>query len=581
MPRRRTLLLVPLLLCLPLGSAQAAPASPQARGDDNACAGTPSLAISAARHLSFERRLERRRVEGAVPGKATRVYADGKVAVIQGDESLVSPPVPFDLAQQGVQFLPRQDGYAVVRSRKPLFETIGERVVLEDTDSVAVALPGWEFPFFGESYGTVYVDADGNLTFGASGADWRHDFLRLLNGPPRIAVFYADLYPPGAQGEAGVYVRTFPERLRVTWLRVPRWSDGKEITAQVTLFASGRIQLLYGDMTEVSAIVGISPGGGEERLELLDYDVELPHPPLAGAIAEQFSELHNYDELGVARTFYEHFRDSYDFLIFWLDFPHKLLGGAANAYYSTFRNSTRGIAREIVDQSDLAGSDGVLQGIVHMGSMDIYPEDPDEVFRHIHTTLSLLAHEMGHRWLTTVSFRDRNGNASSALRADYIVSHWSFYFDSDASPLLGNEILDNGDGTFLTVGGPRRYSDLDLYLMGLLPPEAVSDFFYVTNVPNPISTDSKPRGGYTFRGDRVNVGLDQVIAVEGPRIPSSADSQRHFRVAFVLLTADAAPPRPEALRKLQRIRRRFMEHFPEITRGEATLATAIHPKPAS
>lgn len=576
---RPTLLLVLLLLlCLPLASTRAAP---REKGDDDVCAGTPGLAVSAARHLDFQRRLERQRREGAVPGKATRVYADRKVAVIQGDESLVSPPVAFDLAHRGIQFLPRQDGYAARSTYRPLFTTIGERVELDDTDSVAVALPGWQFPFFGESYGSVYVDADGNLTFGASGADWRHDFLRFLNGPPRIAVFYADLYPPGAHGEAGVYVRTFPNRLRVTWLRVPRWSDGKEISAQVTLFASGRIQLLYGDLTDVSAIVGISPGGGEERLELLDYDVELPHPPLEGAIAEQFSEFHNYDELGVARTFYQHFQDRYDFLIIFLDFPHKLLGGAANAYYSTFQNFVQGIAREIVDQSDLAGSDGVLQGIVHMGSTDIYPEDPDEVFRHIHTPLSLLAHEMGHRWLTTVSFRDRNGNDSSALRASGISAHWSFYFDSDASPMLGNEILDNGDGTFLTVGGPRRYSDLDLYLMGLLPPEAVRDFFYVTNVPNPISTDSKPRGDYTFRGDRVDVGIDQVIAVEGPRIPSSVDSRRHFRTAFLLLTADGARPRPEALRKLQRLRRRWMQYFPEITRGEATVATALRPKSSS
>ncbi len=57
----------------------------------------------------------------------------------------------------------------------------------------------------------------------------------------------------------------------------------------MTLFADGRIQLLYGDVEPKAAIVGISPGGGS-ALDLLDYDIELPHPPLAGAIAEHLEE---------------------------------------------------------------------------------------------------------------------------------------------------------------------------------------------------------------------------------------------------------------------------------------------------
>ncbi|MCP4659085.1 MAG: hypothetical protein GY856_27060 [bacterium] len=269
--------------------------------------------------------------------------------------------------------------------------------------------------------------------------------------------------------------------------------------------------------------------------------------------------------------------DVYDFIVIWLDFPHALLGGGANAYYSQFKNTVQGIGRGIFDDSDLAGSDGRLQGVAHMGMMDIYPEDPDEVFRHIHTPMSILTHEVCHRWLASVSFLDQYGNVSQDLRAAYIRSHWSFYFHSDASVMLGNDIRDNGDGTFLTVGGPRRFGDLDLYLMGLIPPEQVRELFYVDNVDNPTH-DRKPEGGVTIIGDRVNVSIDQIIAVEGARIPSSVESQKHFRVAFVLLTADGKPPRREALAKLRRIRRRWMEYIPEISRGLATVATRLDPK---
>ncbi|MCP4590182.1 MAG: hypothetical protein GY842_05530, partial [bacterium] len=73
-----------------------------------------------------------------------------------------------------------------------------------------------------------------------------------------------------------------------------------------------------------------------------------------------------------------------------------------------------------------------------------------------------------------------------------------------------------------------------------------------------------------------NVGIDQVIAVEGPRIPTSVESQKHFKVAFILLTADGEAPRPQSLARLQRIRRRWMTYVPEISRGLATVATAIH-----
>jgi hypothetical protein len=284
---------------------------------------------------------------------------------------------------------------------------------------------------------------------------------------------------------------------------------------------------------------------------------------------------YEYDEIHLARTFFEHHRDVYDSLIVWLDFPHSPLGGRAGAWSQGLRNDVQGIGPPLFDNSEMVGSDGQLASIVHMGSMDNYPEDPDEVFRHVHTPLSRLAHEYSHRWLTFVSFRDQHGNISAGLRARNVFSHWSFYTDSDLSVMLGNDIQDNGDGTFTTLGGLRRYSDLDLYLMGLIPPEQVPDVFYVDNVPD-AQHDAKPRAGVTFTGDRVNVTIEQIIAAEGPRIPTSVESQKHFRTAFVLLTADGRPPRPEALAKLQRIRRRWVEYFHEITRGLATMETTIH-----
>ena len=49
------------------------------------------------------------------------------------------------------------------------------------------------------------------------------------------------------------------------------------------------------------------------------------------------------------------------------------------------------------------------------------------------------------------------------------MAHWSFFMDSDASVMEGNDIEDLGGGSFRTVDAVRRYSRLDQYAMGLIP----------------------------------------------------------------------------------------------------------------
>lgn len=66
--------------------------------------------------------------------------------------------------------MPGPGGYRTRRSARPLFAAIGERIAIGESDSVAVDLPGWRFPFYGETYSRVYVNADGNLTFGSPSA---------------------------------------------------------------------------------------------------------------------------------------------------------------------------------------------------------------------------------------------------------------------------------------------------------------------------------------------------------------------------------------------------------------------------
>ena len=99
-----------------------------------------------------------------------------------------------------------------------------------------------------------------------------------------------------------------------------------------------------------------------------------------------------------------------------------------------------------------------------------------------------MGQEVGHRWLAYLNFRDHTGARSDALLGRDLA-HWSFFFDSDASVMEGNDIEDQGGGQFRTVDAVKRYSMLDQYAMGLVGPNDVPPFFYVEA---PASSHCRP-----------------------------------------------------------------------------------------
>ena len=99
-------------------------------------------------------------------------------------------------------------------------------------------------------------------------------------------------------------------------------------------------------------------------------------------------------------------------------------------------------------------------------------DDPNAKILGENTALAVIAHETGHRWLTQFQFNDGRGSLSDAMLGRQ-RAHWSFFMDSDASVMEGNDIEDLGGGQFRTVDAVKRFSRLDQYLMGLIPPGSV------------------------------------------------------------------------------------------------------------
>ena len=114
----------------------------------------------------------------------------------------------------------------------------------------------------------------------------------------------------------------------------------------------------------------------------------------------------------------------------------------------------------------------------------------------------------------------------------------------------GNFWRDNGDGTFSGVWDVdyfhygAGFSWLDLYAMGLAEASEVPDMFILRDLHPADPIDRfVPR-----TGEKEIVTIEQVVAAEGPRIPSAEHSQKDFNTGFVYLLDSGQSPTTDLLR---------------------------------
>ncbi|HSC29338.1 MAG TPA: hypothetical protein VLD67_18825 [Vicinamibacterales bacterium] len=496
----------------------------------------------------------------------------GEIAVVPDEGDLIAQPNAFDLRGAGLRFSRNASGgYDVRRIDGTFRSTLGTPLSLTDDDSAPVDVP-FAFPFYGTSQRDAFVNSDGNITFEEEDrASTERNVARLLTGPPRVAPFLADL-DPSAGGR--VFAHAVESEYTVTWCSVRGFDSNRVTTVQATLLPDGTIEMKYGDAIGLlDAVVGVSPGrtGDFQAVNLSDGG---PTPGGTGAVGERFAERGQLDTVAVSQKFYRTHPDDYDQLIIWTD---ASLIRDAFAYETTVANEIRGIGTGVFDASLDFGSAGRLRSLAVMDFIGKYPDDPVEKFLGENTTLSVLGQEVGHRWLAFLEFRDHSERRSEALLGRG-QAHWSFFFDSDASVMEGNDIQDLGGGSFRTVDAVRRYSLLDQYAMGLLPESDVPPFFYVESAvnssPSRTSTDS-PQIGVTFNGTRRDVLIQDVIAIHGPRVPSSAESPRVHRQAFLFVTSGGRSPAGADVAKIDRIRGDWETFFRQATDGRMEARTNL------
>ncbi len=248
-----------------------------------------------------------------------------------------------------------------------------------------------------------------------------------------------------------------------------------------------------------------------------------------------------------------------------------------NRYYLGLRNDVGGIGLSVYDNSVTWGGTGRLRGVINY-PIDSYFDGAEQA----------MIHEMGHAWINFAS-------TDTVLASG--VPHWPA--STMALGAMGFSIPGSGAGgafpwslTPNGVGTVRinratasdRFTPLDLYVMGLLPPDSVPVMYVLPATADPNSfVDGMTSAATSYT-------IADYIASQGVRTPASTAAPRAFATAVIVLTYgrlmtrsemaffDAAASRAEtsvALRAVTGLTTVDASGFFLATGGRATLRTRL------
>jgi hypothetical protein len=171
---------------------------------------------------------------------------------------------PFDLQYASVTFTPTANGASYTGSLQsithlPTDPSLGTKLPLADDNYVLVGLSGQEqVRIFNQSFPAFFVGANGYITFTRGDTDFSPTLAKHFD-TLRISGLYYDLT---AAYTGTISSAQLSNRVAVTWLNVPGFSNTASNTFQIEMFYDGRIRLSWLEIGSESNIVGLSNGLG-------------------------------------------------------------------------------------------------------------------------------------------------------------------------------------------------------------------------------------------------------------------------------------------------------------------------------
>jgi hypothetical protein len=350
------------------------------------------------------------------------------------------------------------------------------------------------------------------------------------------------------------------------------------------------------------AFLLVSAGDDPENDKHLD---KIPFPLTAPVPPDKLSALKGYREGNIFEVFYYphvskhpypllHYiyqkaspQDDYVaiFADFRIDDLHNHQGTRAPYGYPV-----KGIGEDLTQPGDtfpISGSHKLqaVTGPAYLGPRyEEFIEDGDRHFKNYANAVGWLAHEFGHRWGLALQFRnpvtgkvenlaDPDGHWSDYLNTPAMISVWRMFCDKpyvEKSQMEGFVYYEGPPGVFFRQMPAWNIASgltaLDLYVMGLIPPEEVQETFLIAH--------PEVRAGQEVWGERVPVRIQDVIAASGPRDPGVRDSQKDFTVALYLLHEGNRHPYADKLKQAEGIEKSLIEYYRVATGGRMHLIPA-------
>jgi hypothetical protein len=194
--------------------------------------------------------------------------------------------------------------------------------------------------------------------------------------------------------------------------------------------------------------------------------------------------------------------------------------------------------------------------------------------------MSQIGHEMGHRWAAFVSAKVgsetiRLGDGAHWVAGLQAQVAFPYQRPTEASAMGGGVWQDNFDGTFTQLDDnyyvpATGWSYTDLYLMGLIAPSEVPDFFILRNM---VAAGRDANGHPIFKADRTKITIQDIIAVEGPRLPDVDHSQKKFNTGMVMVVEHGTKPSKDLIERTNGIRLRWMDYWETTTGHRSSMTT--------
>ena len=268
----------------------------------------------------------------------------------------------------------------------------------------------------------------------------------------------------------------------------------------------------------------------------------------------------------ITKILYSHLKDEFDFIMIAANNKECCSDAGYYGMFSNVQNDITGLGKSISNNTASYGSSGKLQGVIHFPYLNGLTGGPG---------LHEILHNWGNNLITTES-----------------SAHWGY---SNVGGQLGgwqpNSLVTLDDGTYQTRGpldtvpggwgyfanggNSVPYSNLELYIMGMIGADEVGHDIKIAEDFNWIDYSN----GIFEASSITTLTMDQIIADKGVRDPDHLNSQKNFRAMYVVVSE--VPMTREEWRVVDKFIYNFqldgddgsyLYNFWEATQGKGTMS---------